>query len=90
MKGNPMIFDQWVLQSVLEGNFVDTKNTAYDYDVTDKFTWNFKELVKIKQKKKEISQDTTDLMEVLLSKNKIQRGSIERSHKMLFKKSSQF
>ena len=56
MKGNPQIFDQWVLQSVLEGNFVDTKNTAYDYDVTDKFTWNFRELVKIKQKKRNFTR----------------------------------
>lgn len=29
-----MIYDQFVLQSVLKGKFVDTKNVAYDYDVT--------------------------------------------------------
>ena len=37
---------------MLEGKFVDTKNVAYDYDVTANFTWDFRSLVDIKKKKR--------------------------------------
>jgi hypothetical protein len=32
------------------------KNVAYDYDVTKEFTWDFKELVEIKKRRRVVSR----------------------------------
>ena len=40
------------MSAVLKNHFIDVKNVAYDYDVTKEFTWDFKELVEIKKKKR--------------------------------------
>jgi hypothetical protein len=41
---------------VLSNNFVDVKNVAYDYDVTKEFTWDFKDLVEIKKRKRVVNR----------------------------------
>lgn len=52
MRGNAHIYDEFILQAVLENNFIDVNNIAYDYDVTSEFTWDFRDLVEIKKRKR--------------------------------------
>lgn len=52
MRGNATVFDHEVLQAILDQNFIDCKNVAYNYDVTSDFTWDYKELVQIKKRKR--------------------------------------
>ena len=52
MRGNSYAYDSHVLTAVLNNDFIDVRNVAYDYDVTKEFTWDFKELVEIKKRKR--------------------------------------
>lgn len=52
IRGNSYAFDSHVLTAVLNNDFIDVRNVAYDYDVTKEFTWDFKELVEIKKRKR--------------------------------------
>ena len=52
IRGNSIIYDAWVLSSVLENKFIDTRNVKYDFDLTKEFTWEFRDLVEIKKKKR--------------------------------------
>lgn len=45
-----------MLTAVLNNDFIDVRNVAYDYDVTKEFTWDFKELVEIKKRKRTFSR----------------------------------
>ena len=58
LRGNPTVFDQEVLNAVLAENFIDTQNVAFNINdaASDKFTWDYKELVKIKQRKRIVSR----------------------------------
>lgn len=56
MRGNSQIYDEFILQAVLENNFIDVNNVAYDYDVTSEFTWEFRDLVEIKKRKRIVSR----------------------------------
>ena len=51
-----MYLDLDVLDEVLEGNFIDMKNVQYEVDITKEFTWDFKELVEIKKRKRIVSR----------------------------------
>ena len=60
-----------MLQAVLEGKFVDTQNVAYDYDVTNQFTWNFKELVEIKKRLRKVRRFYRASASVLLKQRSL-------------------
>jgi hypothetical protein len=47
--GNKFAYDSTILDAILNANFIDVKNVAYDYDLTKEFTWDFKELVALKK-----------------------------------------
>lgn len=52
IRGNSFAYDSHVLTAILNNDFIDVRNVAYDYDVTKEFTWDFKELVEIKKRKR--------------------------------------
>jgi hypothetical protein len=56
IRGNSYAYDSHILTAVLNNDFIDVRNVAYDYDVTKEFTWDFKELVEIKKKKRTVSR----------------------------------
>jgi hypothetical protein len=56
IRGNSYAYDSHILTAVLNNDFIDVRNVAYDYDVTKEFTWDFKELVEIKKKKRNVSR----------------------------------
>jgi hypothetical protein len=43
-------FDNEILSAIVSNNFIDTKNLAYDYEISNDFTWDSKDLVEIKKK----------------------------------------
>ena len=55
-RGKPTIKDSEVLDAILQNNFIDVKNIAYDFDVTSEFTWEYRDLVEIKKRKRVISR----------------------------------
>lgn len=56
IRGNAISYDDWVLDSVLEGKFIDTRNVEYDFDLSKEFTWDFRELVEIKKRKRVVDR----------------------------------
>jgi hypothetical protein len=56
IRGNSYAYDSHVLSAILCNNFIDVKNVEYDYDVTKEFTWDFKELVEIKKRKRRVTR----------------------------------
>jgi hypothetical protein len=52
IKGNSQIRDIELLEAVLLNKHIDVNNVAYDYDVSNDFTWNYRELVEIKKHKR--------------------------------------
>jgi hypothetical protein len=57
-RGNPHIYDDFVLNAILTNNFIDVNNVAYNYDVTSDFTWEFRDLVEIKKRKRIVRKYT--------------------------------
>jgi len=41
-----------VLDQILDNKNIDTKNVQYDFDFTKEFTWDFRDLVEIKKRKR--------------------------------------
>lgn len=56
LRGNSIVYDSWVLSAVLEGNFINARNSDYDFDVTKEFTWEFRDLVEIKKRKRVVER----------------------------------
>ena len=56
IRGNSFAYDSHILTAILNNDFIDVRNVAYDYDVTKEFTWDFKELVEIKKRKRIVSR----------------------------------
>ena len=56
IRGNSFAYDSHILTAVLNNDFIDVRNIAYDYDVTKEFTWDFKDLVEIKKRKRVYSR----------------------------------
>ena len=56
IRGNSHAFDSHILSAVLCNSFIDVNNVAYDYDLTKEFTWDFKELVELKMKKRIVNK----------------------------------
>jgi len=56
IRGNSYAYDSHILTAILNNDFIDVKNVAFDYDVTREFTWDFRELVEIKKRKRTVSR----------------------------------
>lgn len=57
LRGNPHIYDQFTLNAVLKGNFIDVNNVAFNFDVSSKdFTWDYKEMIEIKKRKRVVNR----------------------------------
>ena len=52
---------------VLDNKSIDTKNVEYDFDFTKEFTWDFRELVEIKKRKRYVSRVYKPTFKVLNS-----------------------
>jgi hypothetical protein len=83
IRGNTIIQDSWVLDNVLNGNFVDTRNTDYDFDLSKEFTWEFRDLVEIKKRNRVVDRvvkptiaSLTKLQSGLKRKEAIERGAL--------------
>ncbi len=75
IKGNTFAFDSEILTAILTNNFIDVKNVAYDYDLTQEFTWDFKELVEIKKRKRIVNRfyrPTIKTLTALISSRKFE------------------
>jgi hypothetical protein len=56
IRGNAAIYDTEVLSSILNNNFIDCNNVAFDYEVLKDFTWDSKDLVEIKKRRKTLNR----------------------------------
>lgn len=56
MRGNSYAYDSNILAAILQNNFIDVRNVAYDYDLTKEFRWDYKELVEIKKRKRVVNR----------------------------------
>lgn len=90
IRGNSYAYDSHILTAVLNNDFIDVKNVAYDYDVTKEFTWDFKDLVEIKKRKRTVNRfykPSARLFEKLMSASKFeanrQRGSLLSKREIL-------
>ena len=52
IRGTARILDNWALAMILDNKNIDTKNQQYDFDFTKEFTWDFRDLVEIKKRKR--------------------------------------
>ena len=55
------------MNAILNNKFIDCKNTAFDFDVSSEFTWDYKELVKIKKLRRRVDRFYTPTAKNLLS-----------------------
>jgi hypothetical protein len=65
--GKPIIQDKDVMDAILSNKFIDSKNTAFDFDVSSEFTWDYKELVKIKKQRTTVNRFYTPTAKNMLS-----------------------
>jgi hypothetical protein len=57
--------DAWLLTRILDNKNIDTKNVQYDFDFTKEFTWDFRDLVEIKKRKRFVSRTFKPTFKVL-------------------------
>ena len=50
---------------MLDNKNIDTKNVAYDFDFTKEFTWDFRELVEIKKRRRYVLRTYKPTFKVL-------------------------
>ena len=65
IRGNARIMDDWVLSHMFDNKNIDTQNAQYDFDLTKEFTWDFRELVEIKKRKRFVSRTYKPTFKVL-------------------------
>jgi hypothetical protein len=53
---NKRIWDEWVFDKIAQKTFIDTRNVVYDFDLTKEFTWEFRDLVEIKKRKRVVDR----------------------------------
>lgn len=73
---------------MLDKKFIDTRNSDFDFDITKEFTWEFRDLVEIKKRKRVVDrviQPTIASFNKLISADKrkqaIKRGALVTSLK---------
>lgn len=87
MRGNAHIYDEFVLNAVLKNDFIDVNNVAYNYDVTSDFTWEFRDLVEIKKRKKIVRKYSQPNYKILMKQasakkwQKAQKLNLTQSNK---------
>ena len=54
-----------MLSCVLDNKNIDTKNVEYDFDFTKEFTWDFRDLVEIKKRKRFVLRTFKPTIKVL-------------------------
>ena len=57
--------DQWLLDEIMDNRIIDTKNVQYDFNITKDFTWDFKDLVEIKKRRRIVQRIYKPTMKVL-------------------------
>lgn len=65
IRGKTTIFDQFLLSSIMENKHIDVKNVDFDFDITKEFTWDFRELVEIKKRKRVVDKVYRPTMKVM-------------------------
>ena len=65
IRGHPTIVDQWMLDMILDNKNIDTKNKSNDFDFTKEFTWDFRDLVEIKKRKRYVTRTFKPTLKVL-------------------------
>lgn len=65
IRGTANILDNWVLATLLDNKNIDTKNQQYDFDFTKEFTWDFRDLVEIKKRKRFVTRTYKPTLKVL-------------------------
>ena len=77
LRGNSYAYNAELISGILTNNFIDVNNVAYDYDVTKEFTWDYKELVEIKKRKRRFNRfykPTISLLTKIDSAKKFERN----------------
>ena len=57
--------DEWLLTEIMDNRFIDVKNVNFDFDITKEFTWDFRELVEIKKRKRIVHKIYKPTMKIL-------------------------
>ena len=65
IRGGTTILDEWLLTAIMENRCVDVRNVDFDFDITKEFTWDFRELVEIKKRKRVVHKVYKPTMKVL-------------------------
>lgn len=65
IRGNIRHMDKWVLDNILDNKNIDVKNVKFDFDFTKEFTWDFRELVEIKKRKRYVVRSFKPTFKVL-------------------------
>jgi hypothetical protein len=54
-----------MLDMILDNKNIDTKNKSNDFDFTKEFTWDFRDLVEIKKRKRYVTRTFKPTLKVL-------------------------
>jgi hypothetical protein len=54
--GNSQINDYEILEAVLKNKNIDVNNIFYDFEASNEFTWNYREIVEIKKRKRRMTR----------------------------------
>ena len=65
IRGHVMVMDEWLLTEIMDNRFIDVKNVNFDFDITKEFTWDFRELVEIKKRKRIVQKIYKPTMKML-------------------------
>ena len=64
---------------MLDNSFIDCKNQKYDFDITKEFTWDFRDLVEIKKRKRYVTKIFRPTLPQLLHKESLVKAARARS-----------
>ena len=53
------------MTEIMDNRFIDMKNVNFDFDITKEFTWDFRELVEIKKRKRIVHKMYKPTMKLL-------------------------
>lgn len=57
-----------MLDQVLDSAFIDAQNQSYDFDITKEWTWEFRDLVEIKKRKRYVTKIYRPTLQAMLRK----------------------
>lgn len=82
--------DKWVLDNMLDNKNIDVKNVKYDFDFTKEFTWDFRDLVEIKKRKRFVARTYKPTFKVLSQVRSAQAFEKARKRDQLITKRTPF